>query len=141
MAIVASLLLALGAGIFLGVDSCAVRTQRSTSTISSSELAPEASVKSQGGCLSLPESQDQAVWWVLAAPGLLAAVGLAGLYFGFRWLAWLVAIVLLLLVLLTGFSIGLLFFPAALLLLLGAGLQHAEFGPPQSRNLPPDGEN
>jgi hypothetical protein len=92
------------------------------------------SVSSSGAVTSSTDSAtliaENGAWVILllCVPVALAVVGLMGAVRGPRALVWAPAVVLLVFVLLAGFSIGLFYAPAALALLAAAGLTQAQWG-------------
>jgi hypothetical protein len=110
----AGVLLALAAGLLLAFYPV---YQGESVTSSSSGVV----TRSSDSATLIEENGSWAVF-LLCVPGVLAALGLWGALRGGRRLVWVFAGVLLAFVLLASLSIGLFYFPAALALLLAAGL-------------------
>ena len=127
-----ALAFAILAALYLALSPCFV-----AQVSGSSELRPE-----QGGsdrppdsrpgqtversCLSFVESRGAGAIFLLLIPAGLAAGALAGSILRVRTLVWIAAAVLFLLCLLTGFSVGLFYFPAAWALVAAAVIQQVE---------------
>ena len=101
--------LAAAVSVWLAVAPCAYRGITTTATSDGVTHTTET-------CASLIETSGAGVLGVLAVPPLLAAAGGAASYARRRGIAWAVAMVLLALCIVAGFSIGMLYLPVALVL-------------------------
>lgn len=117
----AAVLLAVGAGLLLALYPV---YQGVGETASSS-----GAVTSSSDSATLVGENGTWVILLLCIPVALAALGLVASLWGRRVLLWVSAVVLLGFVILGGLSIGLFYFPAALALLVAAGLTEARGQP------------
>jgi hypothetical protein len=102
--------LAAAVSIWLAVAPCTYRGTTMTATSDGVTRVSET-------CASLVETNGAGVLGVLAVPPLLAAATGAAAYARRRGVAWVLAIALLVLCIIAGFSIGMLYLPVALVLL------------------------
>jgi hypothetical protein len=102
--------LAVAVSVWLAVAPC---TYRGTTVVSTAGGVTHTTET----CASLIEMNGARVLGVLAIPPLLAVAAGAAAYAGRRGVAWVLAIVLLALCIVAGFSVGMLYLPVALSLL------------------------
>lgn len=126
-----SVALALIAAAFLAFAPCSIRGERAMSSVGSDPAAPSIT-RTETICSSLIESQGASVTVFLAVPVLLAAGGYTAARMRSRTLLWVNTAILLLLSVLTGFSVGIFFLPSAGALMAAAALSTAARGSPES---------
>jgi hypothetical protein len=117
-------MLAVAAGIWLAVDPDFY--QGATSAVSSSGIATSVATSA-----SLIEENGTWVIGLLCVPVALAAFGLFCALRGRRVLLWVSGLLLIAFVVVSGFSIGMWYAPAALALLIASGLSRGPAVPPR----------
>ncbi|MGH2812514.1 MAG: hypothetical protein ACRDI1_07350 [Actinomycetota bacterium] len=115
--------LAVAAALWLAFWPCTVQVVEGSKelTPAGGSPAPDSSVLSR--CVSLFEHEGPGVLRVLFLPAALVFWGLSAAAAGSRLLLWPAAILLLAFSIVTGFTVGLLFIPASVALLVAAVIQ------------------
>lgn len=119
----AAVVCTLAAFLFLALYPCSVRSVSSRATSEGGREVQAPIVETT--CSSLLGSQGLGILVLLGIPVALALIGVVGLRLRQPLVVWFAALTTMVFAVLTGFSVGLFFFPAGGLLIASAITQHA----------------